>query len=57
MLLMTYREKNTTYVSHGIMESTLKNVCVSPDPLSYYISIGAKMDYDLGEYYLEVNEE
>jgi len=56
--LMTYKEKNVIRVSHGIEEGTLRNICLSPEPLDYYIrTCGAKRDSDGTEYYIESKEE
>lgn len=55
---MTYKEKNVIRVSHGIEEGTLRNICLSPEPLDYYIrTCGAKRDSDGTEYYIESKEE
>ena len=55
---MTFRDEDvfggTLMVSHGINEDTLQNIPLAQEPLSYYInSIGAKIDEDVGEYYIE----
>lgn len=51
--LITYREQHTIMVSHGVDEETLCNVCLSQDPLDYYIkTCGARRDEN-GEFYIE----
>ncbi len=56
-ILVTYREDNIIYVSHGLNEDTLGVICMPPEPLNYYIrKCRAKLDPDLGEYYIECKD-
>tara|TARA_B100000700_G_scaffold230615_1_gene255017 strand:- start:466 stop:633 length:168 start_codon:yes stop_codon:yes gene_type:complete len=53
IIIITYKEKNKTIVSHGIDTKNDKNIVLQQEPIEYYTYNNlAYFDNDLNEYIL-----